>query len=140
VNVRRLSGFRRCRGMSLVPALFLLIVVAALATFAVRIGSAQQQTASLALLGDRALAAAAAGAEWAAYRALNSGLCMNAALSLHEAALQGFQVGVTCSSTSHTEGAITYRTFDIDAFAQWDTFGSADYVSRSVHKRINNGP
>jgi MSHA biogenesis protein MshP len=140
VNVRRLSDFRGCRGMSLVPALFLLIVVAALATFAVRIGSAQQQTASLALLGDRALAAAAAGAEWAAYRALNNGLCTNAALPLGEAALQGFQVQVTCSSTSHTEGAITYRTFDIDTFAQWGTFGSADYVSRSVHKRINNGP
>ncbi len=136
----RFSARRGAHGMTLVPALFLLIVVAALAAFAVRIASSQEQTSSLGLLSDRAVAAASSGAEWAVYRALNNNSCVNTTLSLSEAALQGFQVTITCSSVNHTEGAVTYQTFDVDAFAQWGTFGAADYVSRDVHRRVNNGP
>jgi len=140
MSSRGRGDFGKNRGMSLIPALFLLIVVAALAAFAVRIGSAQQQTATLGLLGDRAVAAASSGTEWAAYQALNNNSCVNTTLTLTEGALQGFRVQVTCSVTNHTEGPTTYQTFEIDAFAQWGTFGATDYVSRSVHKRVNNGP
>ncbi len=127
--------------MTLVPALFLLIVVAALATFAVRVSSSQEQTTSLDLLSDRAIAAANSGAEWAAYEALNNQPC-NTTLALGEAALQGFQVTVTCSTPplNHTEGVVTYKTIEIDALAQWGAFGATDYVSRSIHKRVNTGP
>jgi type II secretory pathway pseudopilin PulG len=57
-----------------VPVVFLIVVVALLATIALRVSIGQQQTVTVALQQARALAAARAGIDWAAYRALN-GTC-----------------------------------------------------------------
>jgi MSHA biogenesis protein MshP len=138
------SGPHFARGASLVSALFLIVVVAALGAFAVRIGSGQQHTVNLALLSSRALAAANAGVEWAAHRALppagGPGACANGVLNLAEGALAGFTVTVTCAATNHAEGAGTTTIFAIESFAQFGTYGSPDYVSRRVRARFTNAP
>lgn len=121
----------RSGGFALVPAIFLIVVLSVLAAWAVRLNVQQQQTVSLAVLGARALAAANAGVEWGAWRALN-GSCANGTLALGETTLAGFSVEVTCTATSLAEGAATVRAYVLESTATAGTYGQSDYVRRRV--------
>lgn len=55
------------QGFSLVTAIFLLVVIAALGAFAVTLSTTQHQSAALDAMGSRAYQAARAGIEWATY-------------------------------------------------------------------------
>jgi MSHA biogenesis protein MshP len=131
----------RQRGMSLVVAIFLIVIIALLAAFAVSMGTASRNNANLQLSVDRAVAAARAGTEWAAYRALVQNACAaNTTLNLAQSALRGFRVTVSCVRTNHTEGPVTYAVFDVSSFAQLGNFGAANYVSRRIASRYTNAP
>jgi len=142
--MRRQSARRhhaRQRGMSLFVAIFLIVVIASLAAFAVTAGTATRESANLGLQMDRALAAARAGTEWGGYRALVQNQCAaSTTFNLTQAALSGFRVTVRCVRTNHTEGAVTYAVWDVESFAQWSNFGAADYASRTVSERFSNAP
>lgn len=127
----------RPRGFGLVPALFLIVILAGLAAVGIRVASGQQQTATLALQSARALAAARAGIDWGAYRALH-GTCTNGTLTLNEGALLGFSVSVSCTATSFDEGAVTLHSYVIDAIATAGQYGSPDYVSRRVRSTFTD--
>jgi len=129
---------RQQRGFSLVPALFLLVVLAVLGSVAVRLTGVQQQTVVLSMQSARAYAAAKTGVEWSAYQALNAGNCGNSTLSLTEAGLAGFSVDVSCASSSHTEGASTTNVYVLDAFAYSGSYGSPDYVSRRIRATVTD--
>ncbi|HKQ84479.1 MAG TPA: hypothetical protein VJS42_19935 [Steroidobacteraceae bacterium] len=132
---------RHQRGFSLVAALFLIVVLAMLGAFAVRIGVGQQQTVNLALLSSRALSAANAGVEWGGYQAVRSNACAGSSnLNLTEGALNGFAVRVRCQRTTHTEQNVTIRVYDVTATARFGTYGQPDYVSRQVRARFTNVP
>jgi MSHA biogenesis protein MshP len=124
-------------GFALVPALFLIVVVAVLAAVAVRVTTAQQQTVSLALQQARALSAARAGIDWAAYKALN-GSCAGGTLTLPAASLAGFTVVVTCASTAYTDGAGSFQAFTIASTATFGNYGTADFVRRVVRATFTN--
>jgi len=127
--------------MSLVVAIFLIVVIASLAAFAVTAGTATRESANLGLQADRALDAARAGTEWGAYRALVQNQCAaTTTFNLTQAALRGFRVTVRCLRSNHTEGAVTYAVWDVESFAQWSNFGAADYASRTVTARYSNAP
>jgi MSHA biogenesis protein MshP len=132
------SDTRLQRGFSLVPALFLLVVLAALGVVAVRLAGVQHQTVVLAMQSGRAYAAARSGVEWSAYQALNSGSCSAATLSLTEGGLSGFTVETDCSSTTHAEGPNTVNVYVIDAFAWSGSYGSPDYVSRRIRSTVTD--
>lgn len=125
-------------GFSLVPALFLLVVLAALGLVAVRLAGIQHQTVVLAMQSGRAYAAARSGVDWSAYQALVNGSCADATLNLSEAGLVGFSVDTRCSSTTHSEGPSTVRVFVIDAFAWSGSYGSPDYVSRRIRSTVTD--
>ncbi|MDH3339116.1 MAG: pilus assembly protein MshP [Gammaproteobacteria bacterium] len=126
------------KGFSLVPALFLLVVLAALGIVAVRLSAVQQQTVVLAMQSARAYAAARSGVDWSAYQALVNGSCASSTLSLTEAGLDGFSVDTTCSSTTHAEGPNTVTVFVIDAFAWSGNYGTPDYVSRRIRSTVTD--
>jgi MSHA biogenesis protein MshP len=128
---------RQVAGIALVPALFLLVVVAALAAAALRISMAQQQTVLVAMQEARALAAARAGIDWGAYTALN-GTCAGTTLNLSEAALAGYTVVVTCAATAFTDGSNNYQSYSISATASIGTYGSSDFVQRTVRSTFTN--
>src|SRR5262245_1157329 len=131
---------RAQRGFSLVAALFLIVVVAALGAFAVRIGSGQQQTVNLSLLSAKALSAANSGIEYGAYQALIVGSCAGATLKLTEVGLNGFTVAVTCSSTAHPIGTAGINVYRIDATSTFGAYGTPDYVSRHVYATFSSLP
>ncbi len=125
-------------GFSLVSALFLLIVLAALGIVAVRLIAVQQQTVVLAMQSARAYSAATTGAEWSAYQALVNGNCGSSTLTLTEAGLVGFSVTTNCSSSSHTEGPNTVQVYVIESFAWTGSYGTPDYVSRRIRSTISD--
>lgn len=125
-------------GFSLVSAIFLLVVLAGLAVYAVRLNTLQQQTVTSGLRAAQAFEAARAGAAWAAYRALNGGVCAASTLSLTEGATAGFRVSVQCTQTTHVEGAATVRVFVFDVRAEAGVYGGPDYVSRRLQTKITD--
>jgi MSHA biogenesis protein MshP len=133
----------RPRGMSLVVAIFLITIVASLTAFALTVGTATRETENLQLQADRAQAAAHAGSEWGAYRALVNNSCVANAptFNLGQAALTGFRVTVQCTFVQHTEGVLPpYRVYDIVSTAQWSNFGAANYAYRQVRTRVSTAP
>jgi len=129
----------RAGGFALVPALFLIVVIGLLAAAALEVTTAEQQTTSLALQQARALAAARAGIDWAAYNALN-GSCAGGTLNLTETSLAGYTVVVTCTATAFTDGAANYSSFLIQANATFGTYGTPDFVQRVERATFTNDP
>jgi MSHA biogenesis protein MshP len=128
----------RQRGATLVVAVFLLVVLAALGAFAVRLTVMQQQTVNSSLLATQAFHAARSGIAWGAHRALNGGWCATMTLTLTEAGAEGFSVEVSCAQSTHAEGSATIEVFVIEALAEWGAYGQADYVSRRLEAKIVN--
>ena len=129
---RPLSGF------ALMPALFLIVVLAVLAVVAVRVGTGQQQTVTMSLLQARALSAAQTGIEWGAYKALGASCAASTTLSLTEAALKGFSVVVTCTAVTFSTGAATNTSYVLNSAATSGLYGQPGYVRRVVSGTYTN--
>jgi MSHA biogenesis protein MshP len=124
---------RGAHGFALIPALFLIVVLAVLAVIGVRVGTDQQQAVTMSLEESRALSAAAAGIEWGAYESLVAGNCAaSTTLALTEATLAGFNVVVTCTSMPFANGASTAYSYVLKATATIGTYGEPGYVHRTV--------
>jgi MSHA biogenesis protein MshP len=137
------------RGFSLVSAIFLLVVIAALGTFAVTLSTAQQQSAALDVLGARAYQAARTGIEWGAYQIIQSdvaasgfaGACQTGGVLPQPGALpgtlSGFGVSVGCSASAHSEVAATVTMYRLTSTASTGApAGAPDYVERQVQAII----
>ncbi len=132
-NARAANVRVGARGFALVPALFLIVVLGALAVIAVRVGTGQQQAVTMSLEEARALAAAQAGIEWGAYQSINAGVCAaSTTLNLTEASLAGFTVTVTCTASTFANGAATANSYVLKATAVIGTYGQPGYVRRVV--------
>lgn len=115
-NLRKLSSGPRARqrGLSLITAIFLMVVLAMLGAFMVSVTGLQQSSSVLDVQGVRAYEAARAGVEWGAFQVLdpndamgnaNAPSCPASPTNLTMAgSLSPFTVTVTCTSTVTTEG------------------------------------
>lgn len=110
---------KRQRGASLIAAIFLLLLFAALAAYMLWFGSIQQRSTALDVTGARALQAARSGIEWGAHRLLrNHGCAASTAFSLAGSTLSDFNVNVTCVRTVDTDQLGTaVRLYRIEATA-----------------------
>jgi MSHA biogenesis protein MshP len=127
-------------GFALVPALFLIVVLGALAVVAIRVGTGQQQAVTMSLQQARALSAAQTGIEWGAYQALKGGSCVaSTTLTLTEAALKGFSVVVTCAAVSFsTLPAPPPISYVLNSAATSGLYGQPGYVRRVVSGTYTN--
>jgi Tfp pilus assembly protein PilX len=129
----------------LVVTVFVLLILAALATFAFRIALNQQETATFDLLNTRAQAAADSGIEYGANMVLKGSWCLlptSRTFALTAASLTGFTVTVTCSVTLHQIGAgpTTYHAYALQSTAQRGTYGSAEFVARTSTRTVTDAP
>ena len=135
--------------MSLVAVVFMIVVLAAFAMFAVRMGAAAEQDVTTELLSERALAAARSGLEFGLNRALTplpAGSCAAhpttaidpTALTLTQGSLNGFTVTVSFGCTNVVAG--NYQSFNLVATATRGVYGSPDYVARTVTRFVSNAP
>jgi len=133
------AAANREQGFSLVSAIFLLVVLATLGVYAVRMNTMQQQTVTAGLRAAQAYQAARTGMQWGAYRALNASSCAaSTTLTLSEGAANGFRVTVQCTQRNHTEGAATVHVYQFDVKAEAGTYGGPDYVSRRLQTKITD--
>lgn len=141
---KRLARGARQTGFSLVAAVFLIVVLAALAAFAVQIAMTQSQGANMELLEAQAQAAAEAGIEYEANIALQGpGTCRaNTTLRLNQPGLPNFVVRVGCTRSSHQIGAgpTTYYVYALTSTASHGNYGGSDYVARNITRNVNNAP
>lgn len=131
-----MSGLRALcdqRGMSLVTALFILVVLSAIGGYMVLTAGVQRRTTVMALQGARAYHAAHSGLEWGIFRDLASGSCTNGTFDV-----DGFTVSVGCSQTPFVEGGNNYTVFRISSLAEWGSYGDENYVSRQLTARVTN--
>lgn len=131
------------QGFSLVAAIFLMVVLAALGTFMVSISGTQHFTALYALQGAKAYQAARAGVEWGISSAINAGACpATTTLSPLGGGLAGFQATVTCSATPHTEKGSPFNVYVITATGETITpaFGTPGYALRRITATITDAP
>lgn len=94
------------RGVSLITAIFLIVVLAALGAFLVTVSGLQQTSSALDIQGSKAYQAARAGIEWGAFQSLRNGTCTvaSAATSFNAGGtLTDFTVTVDCAATPYSE-------------------------------------
>lgn len=118
-----MPGMARSRGVGLVTAIFLLVVIAALAVAMVTVFTTQQASSALDVQGTRAYQAARAGLEWGIFKQARQGSCDAASSFAFDPAtsLGGFTVTVTCQKA---EGPAT-DSGDEDALDRWKVTATA---------------
>jgi MSHA biogenesis protein MshP len=132
------------QGFSLISAIFLLVVIAALGTFAVTLSTSQQQSSAHDVMGARAYQAARAGIEWAAFGVSQtaSGVqwagCTPATnIGVLGGTLAPFNVAVACTSSSFVEGASTIWIYNVTATAKTaGNPGDTGYVERVISVKL----
>ena len=121
------------QGFSLVSAIFLLVVIAALGTFAVTLSTTQQQSAALDVQGARAYQAARAGIEWGAYQVLRNSSCIaTTPLAALPNTLANFNVTVNCTSAATTEAGTPVTIYQLTSTATQGTVATPNYVERQM--------
>ena len=131
------------KGLSLVTAIFLLVVLAGLGAVMMTFFTAQQQSTALDIMGTRAYQAAKAGIEWGAYQVLlpippsggppNPCFTSPTTLPALGGSLSGFTVRVTCSRYTPipADQAIS-AVYSLQSTATQGQPSLPDYVERQV--------
>ncbi len=121
-------------GFTLVNAIFILVVLAALGAFMVTMTGVQSRTPIFAVQGARAYQAAQTGIEWGIAQSVAGSCAVSTTITV-----EGFSVTVGCSAQSIIEGPMSYYVYDLTSQASTGSYGSAGYVSRRVDARVT-GP
>jgi MSHA biogenesis protein MshP len=142
------------RGFSVVVAIFLLVVLAALSVIIVSVTGIQQASGQLDVLGVRAYHAARGGLEWGVHQVVDPNNSEAACgirncpastnLSGLPQSLSPFTVTVTCSQVDATEGNRNVRVFTLVATACNQPSGgacpnaapAAEYVQRQLQASV----
>lgn len=132
---------RRAAGVSLVTAIFVLVVLSALGVAMVTFTSAQQAALGLDIQGSRVYQAARAGAEWGVYRVTRQSSCAGTSTMAFGTAT----ATVACTATvDATTGQTRYVVMSTACSIPNSGSGncpnasnSADYVQRVVQIEFN---
>ncbi len=132
----------RAGGFSILVALFIIVVLAALAVFLTGVTAVSSATPTLTLLEARALDAARSGFSWGAAQALAANACPpQATLNFTAPGLEDFSATVTCTETTHIENGATIDVFALVSTAGTGTYGETlTYVSRTVRGTVSDVP
>ena len=133
------------RGFVLPSAIFLLVILAALAAFLVRISTTQSITSAQDVQGARAYQAARAGVEWGLYQVLDPTNATvvapsNAAwpklpgCATGSIVIEGFTVDVNCAASDYSEAGLSrrIRVYRLTANAHSGTLGTLSRIEREL--------
>lgn len=126
------------KGITLVGAIFILIIVSLLGQYLINITGVQRQTSLLALQSARAFQAANAGIEWGMDRIINgAGSCV--ASTTLTPNITNFSTTVSCTQLgSYTEDSDTVAVYRISALSEYGSYGQIGYVSRELETIIHD--
>jgi len=133
-------------GFVLPTAIFLLVVLAALASYMVSLSRTSHISSALDIQGTRAYLAARAGIEWAAWQVVDPQTqpptsatpCPASPTTLTglTGTLAAFKVDVICVRTPATDGADAVAVYQITSTASAGAPGEVDYVERQIEARF----
>lgn len=134
---RRLPPYKRERGVSIITAIFMLLLFAALAAYMATLINTANITSAQDVQGARAYHAAQAGLEWGIYQVQVPAAASCAAATTLPAPVGGYTVVVTCTATGpYFEGATTFTLYRLTSTASppvgGPAVGSPGYVERQV--------
>lgn len=127
-------------GFVLPTAIFLLVILAALAAYMVSLSRTSHISSALDIQGGRAYQAARAGIEWGAWQAVDPQNLQTSpapcpasptALTL-TGTLATFTVNVSCTQTLASDGADTIAIYQVTSTATAGAAGEPDYVERQI--------
>ncbi|MBI2313141.1 MAG: pilus assembly protein MshP [Betaproteobacteria bacterium] len=125
------------RGIALINALFILVVLAMLGAFMASMSTVQQATPGQSASGTRVYHGAKTGLEWGIQRAVAQGLCdASTSFTLAEQGLNGVALTVTCASTAHGTSSVYYLT----SKATVGGLGGPTYAERRMEATVSNLP
>jgi MSHA biogenesis protein MshP len=129
---------RKHRGFALIGALFVLVVLAALGAFAVRINMTQQHDADLGLQQLRAEAAVNSGVDYAAARLTAGANCGN--LMAENLNVGGYAVTfIPCvNMPPYLVNGVTVNIYAITVASSRGAYGTPEFVSRSSTVRVSS--
>ena len=134
--MNRPVSLNKQRGFSLVTAIFVLVVLAALGGYMVSISGTQHFTTLHALQGAKAYHAARSGIEWSLGSISNGGVCSGTpSLSGN---LADFTVTVSCDSSTFTDGVDTFTIYNINSVATTGTIGTPGFAARQIQAVVKN--
>lgn len=121
-------------GFGVILAMFILVILASVAGFAVNMASITHGTSNLTRQGEIAYFAAKSGLEWGVYKVTSEpAACpVNTTLTLNQGVFNNFNVKVSCTKSTVIEGSKTYNIFNLSALAERGVFGNTDYISREM--------
>ena len=130
------TASRGHRGFALIGALFVLVVVAALGAFAVRINMTQQHDADLDLQQLRAEAALNSGVEYAATRLLAPGANCGNLANLN---VSGFAVAFNgCARVQYIVNSVTVNVYTVTLTSSRGVYGTPEFVARTATVRVSS--
>ncbi|QGZ43388.1 agglutinin biogenesis protein MshP [Pseudoduganella flava] len=140
-HLNRVPRLRRAAGVTIVTAVFLLVVLAGLGVAIVALSTAQHRASALDLLGTRAYEAARSGAQYEMFQLNRNNTCGNVNFQA-PGSLATMTVSVTCStiSVNMTDGSQQAKTTIVSTACNQPTAAGAcpnpapgaDYVQRVV--------
>lgn len=147
MNARRRQA---SSGFALVNAIFLLLLMAALAALVANFSTTQHAGSAMDVQGSQAYQAARAGIEWGVYRQLVDGSCAAATSFIPPApTLSGYTVTVSCvatvlNGTKQTGAATSITVHQVTANACNQpvvgscpgTAGGAHYIERQLQVKL----
>lgn len=132
------NTLHRTKGFMLPVAIFLMVTLAALVGYSMRLSLLANQGTIQDVQGAQAYLAAKAGVEWAAYQVLAPGSInmQSCPTPPNPFTINGFTVALTCNQTNPTPqdraGTQNIGMYTITATASKGAAGAADYVERKV--------
>lgn len=126
----------RAKGFMLPVAIFLLVTLAALVGYAMRLSLLAQMGTIQDVQGANAYLAARAGAEWAAYGVLLPGSTTMQACPTPPTpfAINGFNIALTCTRVDTVDkgGTQSIGIYSVTSKASVGVAGAQDYIEREV--------
>lgn len=141
------SSTRRARGVGIVTAVFLLVIIALLGVAIVGVSTSQAVSSQLDVQGARAYQAARAGIEWGIYQRLRNNMACDTAGTVNAidlpagTTLAGFSASVVCTRIPGPTAALDrYRIVSTGCSraggACSNDVNSNDYVQRVVEVQL----
>lgn len=125
------------KGITLVGAIFILIIVSLLGQYLINITGVQRQTSIMTLQSARAYQAANAGIEWGIYRVVIDASCV--ASTELTPNIGNFTTTVLCNTVgSYNEDGTVVTIYQITAESEHGSYGQIDYVSRELETIIHD--
>ena len=125
---------KKQQGMTLIGAIFILVIVAMLGQYLVNISGMQRQASLLTLQSARAYQTASTGIEWGAAQAINGNCAASTTLNIPN---NNFSTTVECTDMgSFIEDTTTTNVYLIESKSEYGIFGNPDYVSRRLEVKV----